>query len=217
MTANERLAPGQAARFAVAGSEPVVALVVDAIHGDRITLRADRDHDAGHIGEALREGVTGTLEYADRFGIYSADATVVHRDTSDDNEHVVIVVPDVGEAERRRLYVRLHAPIDATCLLLDPDHNVFTMLDASVVDVGGGGAALAMPAIAPTGATIVCSLAMPTGLPVVTVTHVLPSDADPRDEPSRREVRVQFTLISEKDRDRLLHVILDALAHARSS
>jgi hypothetical protein len=217
MTANERLGPGQPVRFVVPGTEPAVALVVENVHGDRITLRADPEHDAGRINEALREGAAGTLEYADRFGVYSADATVVHRDTSDEHEEIVIAVPDAGEPERRRLYVRLHAPLDATCLLLDPERNTFAILDATVVDVGGGGAALAMPAIAPTGATIVCSLALPTGPPVVTVTHVLPSDADPRDEPSRRHVRVQFTLIAESDRDRLLHVILDAAAHPRST
>jgi hypothetical protein len=217
MTVNERLEPGQPARFTVAGTGPAVALVVEAVNGDRITLRADADHDAGHITDAIREGAPGTLGYADRFGVYTADATVVHCDTTGDHERVVIVVPDTDEAERRRVYVRLHAPLDATCLLLDAAHNTFTMLDATVVDVGGGGAALAMPAIVPTGATIVCSLAMPAGPPVVTVTHVLPSDADPRDEPSRRHVRVQFTLIAETDRDRLLQVILDALAHSRSS
>jgi hypothetical protein len=217
MTANERLVPGQPARFGIAGGEPAVAVVVESVHGDRITLRADADHDAGHISDAIRDGTAGTLEYADRFGIYSTDATLVHRETRDDHEHLVIAVPDSGEGERRRLYIRLHAPLDATCLLLDPERNTFTALDATVVDVGGGGAALAMPAIAPTGATIVCSLAMPAGPPVVTVTHVLPADADPRDEPSRRHVRVQFTLIAEADRDRLLHLILAALAHPPST
>ena len=52
---------------------------------------------------------------------------------------------------------------------------------------------------------------------IVTVGTVLAADADPRDHAERRHVRVQFTLISEPHRDRLLAFILDALARSRAS
>jgi hypothetical protein len=204
MAAPPQFAPGHDALVGDGTTSPPLAFAVDAVHGDRLTLRVK---DAATTG-VLRVGTAVQLQYVDRFGVYDVDASVLER--TDDT--VVVGVPSDGESIRRRTYVRLRAPLDAACLLLDADHNVFTELDASVVDVGGGGAALAIPAIAPTGSTIVCSIALPDGPPVVTVTHVLPNDADPRDHAQRRHVRVQFTLISETDRDRLLQFILRALA-----
>jgi PilZ domain-containing protein len=210
------LVVGQEAVVGVDTIDEPLKLVVEAVHGDRITLSATRDGDSANAGSdiaALRDGAAVQLQYVDRFGVYDVDAAVLQHDRSS----VVVGVTLAEQPERRRVYVRLRAPVDATCLLLDPDRNEFTQLDAAVVDVGGGGAALAIPAIAPTGATMVCSIAIAPGAPIVTVAHVLPADADPRDQPERRHVRVQFTLIAEADRDRLLRFILDALAHARAS
>src|SRR3954447_480177 len=180
MAAPPQFAPGHDALVAVRDTGEPVPFVVDAVHGDRVTL-AVRDASTSEI----TVGNVAHVQYVDRFGIYEFDATVLERDAA----HVVLGVPPEGDEVRRRAYVRLQAPLDAACLLLDPDRNAFTELDASVVDVGGGGAALAVPAIAPTGATMVCSIAIAQGAPVVTVAHVLAPDADPRDQPERRHVR----------------------------
>ena len=211
-----RLNEGQDTLVGVASLEVPLPFVVASVHGDRITLSAKRDDGDGNAGrgvDAIREGDDAHMQYVDRFGVYDVDAPVLRRD----HDTVVLGVSSNDHPVRRRAYVRLRAPLDAACLLLDPDRNTFTELDASVVDVGGGGAALAVPAIAPTGATMVCSLALASGAPIVTVAHVLPPDADPRDRGERTHVRVQFTLISEPDRDRLLAFILDALARSRAS
>jgi hypothetical protein len=202
MAGPPQFAPGHDALL-TAGTVESLACTVTSVHGDRITLVARDGTTTG-----VPTGAGAALQYVDRFGVYDVEASVLERDDTT----VVVAVPEAGGSVRRRLYVRLRAPLDAACLLLDPDHNRFTELDASVVDIGGGGAALAIPAIAPAGSTIVCSIALPDGPPVVTVSHVLPADADPRDQAQRRHVRVQFTLIAEADRDRLLHVILRALA-----
>jgi hypothetical protein len=211
-----QLVVGQEAVLDVDTLGEPLKLVVEAVHGDRITLSATRDGDGTNASSditSLRDGDAVVLQYVDRFGVYDVDAAVVKRDRGS----LIVGVASEDQPVRRRVYVRLRAPLDATCLLLDPDRNTFTELDASVVDVGGGGAALAVPAIAPTGAAMVCSIAIAPGAPVVTVAHVLAPDADPRDQPERRHVRVQFTLIAEADRDRLLRFILDALAHSRAS
>jgi hypothetical protein len=210
------LVVGQEAVVTLESSEAPLKLVVEAVHGDRVTLGAIRDGDGANASgdlSTLHKGAAVVVQYVDRFGVYEVDGSVLQLD-------LVSIVVGVGRDDqpaRRRVYVRLRAPLDASCLLLDPDRNTFTELDASVVDVGGGGAALAVPAIAPTGATMVCSIAIAPGAPVVTIAHVLAPDADPRDQPERRHVRVQFTLISEVDRDRLLRFVLDALAHSRAS
>jgi c-di-GMP-binding flagellar brake protein YcgR len=216
MHAVRDLAVGQEAVVTVESFEVPLQVVVEAVHGDRVTLRATFDGDTPNASSdllALHDGETVVVQYVDRFGVYEMDASVLQHD----HGALVVGLAAGGEAARRRVYVRLRAPLDATCLLLDPDRNAFTELDASVVDVGGGGAALAVPAIAPTGATMVCSIALAPGAPVVAVAHVLPPDADPRDQPERRHGRVQFSLIAEGDRDRLLRFILDALARSRAS
>jgi hypothetical protein len=211
-----RLAKGQEALLGVPALDEPLSFVVEAVQGDRITLSAKRDGtktNAIRGVTAFNEGDDAHLQYVDRFGVYDVDAPVLRRD----DDTVVLGVPSEEQPVRRRIYVRLRAPIDTACLLLDPDHNTFTELDATVVDIGGGGAALAVPAIAPTGSLMVCSIALQAGAPIVTVAHVLPPDADPRDHAERRHVRVQFTLIAEPDRDRLLAFILDALARLRAS
>jgi hypothetical protein len=195
----------------VESMEAPASFVVDAVHGDRVTLRAESD--IASAPPDLSAGGAAQLQYVDRFGVYTCDATILERDGG----MVVIGVSEGDDAVRRRVYARLRAPLDAACLLLDAEHNEFTPLDAHVVDIGGGGAALAVPAIAPTGATLVCSIAVPAEPPIVTITNVLAADADPRDNPDRRHVRVQFTLIAEKDRDRLLRLILEALRSAGAS
>jgi hypothetical protein len=205
-----RLTEGQDAVVgAVSEGDPVAAAVVVAsVNDERVTLSANDGEIAG-----IRTGDTARLQYVDRFGVYEFDAPVLRCD----NGTAVLGISQDEQPVRRRVYVRLEAPIPTACLLLDPSQNVFTALDASVVDISGGGAALAVPAIAPTGATLVCSIALPGTAPVVTIANVLSPDADPRDAAERRHVRVQFTLISDRDRDRLLSFILDALARSRAS
>jgi hypothetical protein len=206
---------GQDVLLAMTERDEPLSLVVTAAHGDRITLSANNDGHTLALRDvaALRGDGATRLQYVDRHGVYDVDASVLQCDES----AVVLGVPAAGDPVRRRAYVRLERPLDAACLLLDADHNRFVELDATVVDIGGGGAALSVAAIAPTGTTMVCSISLPSGPPIVTITNVLPSDADPRDHADRRHVRVQFTLIASKDRDRVIAFILDALARARAS
>jgi c-di-GMP-binding flagellar brake protein YcgR len=216
MPSGSGLSEAQQVLVGVASLDVPLPFVVDVIQGDRVTLSAQRDGDRANTTRdlaAIREGEDLHVQYVDRFGVYDIDARVLECD----HDTVVIGVESEARPVRRRIYVRLRAPLDAACLLLDPDRNTFTELDATVVDIGGGGAALAVPAIAPTGSTMVCSIALASGAPIVTVAHVLPPDADPRDQAERRHVRVQFTLIAEADRDRLLAFILDALARRAAS
>jgi hypothetical protein len=204
MSTQPRPAEGQDALVTASPDAEPLTFVVASVQGDRVTLSA-KDGATG-----LRAGATAHLQYVDRFGVYDVDAPVL----SVDGTGVVMGVPSGGDEStiRRRAYVRLRAPLDATCLLLDPQRNEFAPLGATVVDIGGGGAALAVAAIAPTGGTMVCSIALPGApAPVVTVGTVLPADADPRDHAERRHVRLQFTLITESDRDRILAFALDAL------
>ena len=219
MSSSPSFAPGRDVLLTVASLDAPLELVVEAVQGDRVTLGAKRDSENTNavrgVGDlaAITIGGDVHVQYVDRFGVYDVDAPVLqHTDDS-----LVLGFAADGDALRRRAYVRLDEPLAVACLLLDAERNAFTDLHGSAVDIGGGGVALAVPAITPTGATLVCSIALPAGTPIVAVGNALPSDADPRDQPERRHVRMQFTLITEADRDRLLGFILESLARRRAT
>jgi hypothetical protein len=182
-------------------------LVVDLVQEGHVTL-------AHPEGEALPDEWTDCREvfltYVDRFSVVSLPVPVVRQGTT----RLVIGEPATDAVVQRRQYARVLTPLPAACLLLDTTTNRFTPFDATVHDLGGGGLAMRAGAIAPAGATMVVSLALPGEPPVVTVGTILPSDGAPtRDR--RRAVRLEFTLIREADRDRILRFVLLSIAGAR--
>jgi hypothetical protein len=112
--------------------------------------------------------------------------------------------------------VRVGAGPVLNCLLLDDTTNTFTPFEATVHDIGGGGIALDADVIAPRDAIVVCSLALPGERPLVAVGAVL--EPSHRRKPGPRALRsggedeeyllrVQFTAISEHDRERLIRFV----------
>ncbi|MGQ0823626.1 MAG: PilZ domain-containing protein [Actinomycetota bacterium] len=205
MVALPEFAPGHSALVAVDGDAEAFRMVVDLVQDDHITL-------ASTHGDVLprdwREHETLSLTYLDRFSVYTFEVPVVSFGTT----RLVIGTPEAGVAIQRRQYARVLTPLPATCLLLDGATNQFTPFDAIVRDLGGGGLALTAPAIAPAGATMVVSLGLPDEAPVIVLGTVLPSDAGIG---TRITVRIEFTLVKEMDRDRILRFVLLSLAGVR--
>lgn len=181
-------------------------MIVDLVQGDHVTLRSVDDVVIPREW-ATRE--TLSLTYLDRFAVYTVEVPVIRSGQT----RLVIGTPAEDAAVDRRQYVRIVTPLPATCLLLDEQHNRFTPFDGVVRDLGGGGLALSAAAIAPAGATMVVSLALPDDRPVVAVGTVLPSDAAVGLD--RGTVRLEFTLMREAERDRILRFVLLSLAGAR--
>jgi PilZ domain len=198
--------PGHAALVATDPEAEGLHMLVDLVQDDHITLASVDDV---HVPREWAERATLSLTYLDRFAVYTVDVQVLRVGTT----RLVVGPPADDAPVERRQYARVLTPLPATCLLLDPENNRFTPFDAVVRDLGGGGLALSASVIAPAGATMVVSLGLPDERPVVVVGTTLPSDLSiALDRPT---VRLEFTLVREADRDRILRFVLLSLAGAR--
>ena len=198
------LAPG-------GGDEAPLRVVIETVQTDRLVVATA---DELRVPAPFATGTEVVVTYLDRYGVYTMQGPVVRRgDTT-----LVVGLPESAERVQRRQYVRVQAPLPASCLLLDQRTNHFTPFEARVEDVGGGGLAMTADLIAPPGAVIVSSLALPGEPPVVAVGTVLAADTGPRRSVGEHyQVRVQFSLIAEPDRDRILRFILSSLRKAERS
>lgn len=195
-------APEQDAVLELGRLAPIPVVVV-AVDGPFLTLRGS---DGVTLPSTLVEGVVVRVTYVHRYGVFTVEAPVERRLP----ERFVIGEANRADRVQRRSFVRVRHPVGAACLLLDEGRNRFTAFDGEVIDVGGGGVGLAADVIAPVGATLVVSLAVPDGKPpVVVVGQVLPDDGRPDGE--RRRLRLQYGLIRESDRDRILAFIFCVL------
>jgi hypothetical protein len=204
MTAIPAFEPGHAALLATDPDAEGLHMVVDLVQDDHVTLRSVDDVT---LPREWSSQEVLSLTYLDRFAVYTVDVPIIRVGTT----RLVIGPPEDDAPVERRQYARILTPLPATCLLLDDAHNQFTPFDAVVRDLGGGGLALTAPAIAPPGSTMVVSLGLPDERPVVVVGTVLPSDV----AIGAASVRVEFTLVREADRDRILRFVLLSLAGAR--
>jgi c-di-GMP-binding flagellar brake protein YcgR len=189
-------------------SEPV-HMLVDVVQDGQFTLATVDDVPIPALVSHVSPLV---VTYVDRFAVYTVDAEVVRQGTT----RLVCAVPDDARSVQRRQYARVLVPVDASCLLLDPQGARFTPFDATVRDIGGGGLAFTADAIAPEGAMLVIALALPGAPPIVVVGTVLAPDVALRGGSARRIVRVEFTLIREADRDKVLRFVLACLAGNRT-
>ncbi|HEY7133491.1 MAG TPA: PilZ domain-containing protein [Acidimicrobiia bacterium] len=182
---------------------------IEAVQGERLLLAAS---EGDPVPGQFREGAHVAVTSVTRSGVYTIDAIVARRSPTT----LAVTVREDVEPVQRRQYVRVGAGPVLNCLLLDDTTNTFTPFEATVHDIGGGGIALDADVIAPRDAIVVCSLALPAERPLVAVGTVLePSHrrkAGPRALRSGGEddeylLRVQFTAISEHDRERLIRFV----------
>ena len=101
----------------------------------------------------------------------------------------------------------------ASCALLDAETNTWQPFEAEVRDLGGGGCSVLSDTVPADGAAMVISFAVDERPPVVVVGRVLPRDALPTI--GKPMTRVEFALIRESDRDRILRFVLLTLAARR--
>lgn len=177
--------------------------VIEAVQDGRLTIAATDDE---RFDDAFATGGQVTVTYLTRSGVYTFQATV----TRAGRHSLSVDLPAGGERVQRRQYVRTPVPIDVACLFLDEEHNRFTPFDARVRDVGGGGAALMGDVIAPRGAVVALSLALPGDRPVLALGSVLSTEGG-RGPEQPHVVRVQFTNLLEPDRDRLMRFVFASL------
>jgi hypothetical protein len=211
---------GQTVLVAARPDAPPWRMAVDLVQDGRITLAlhdepdAGDDHDDhdGHDGHLPAEWNSLSevhLTCLGRFSVYLMQVALV----SCDGTHVVVRPPADEGAVQRRAYARVLSHVPASCTVLDPDTNTFTAFDAEVRDLGGGGCSLLTDLTPRSGATVVVSFALDEDAPFVAVGRVLPRDALPTI--GKPLTRVEFVLIRESDRDRILRFVLVSLAQHR--
>lgn len=198
VSSRPKFEPGQPLFLAPSGAEVErgVRAIIETIQDSRLNVTAV---DGDKLDEIFETGGSAFVSYLTPAGIYVLEAAITRAGAAS----LALDLPSDVSRIQRRQFVRIDAPLDATCLLLDDRTNRFTPFDGHAIDVGGGGMALAADVIAPQHATVVVSLAIPDDRPVVVTGSVLASDRDPNQR-TRRLLRVQFSLIGEADRDRLI-------------
>jgi hypothetical protein len=96
---------------------------------------------------------------------------------------------------------------------LDEETNRFVPFDGEVRDLGGGGCAILSSDVPDDGSSLVISFQLDDKGPLVIVGRVLPRQELPTI--GKPMTRVEFVLIRESDRDRVLRFVLMALAGVR--
>jgi hypothetical protein len=197
---------GQSVLVAPAPDEAPWRMVVDLVQEGHVTLatpddevlpREWRDLDKVHI-TAL-----------DRYSVHLIHVPVVRVGET----RVVVGEPGRGTPVQRRAYARVLSPVPTSCMLLDPDDNDWIPFEADVRDLGGGGCSFVADVPVPEGATVVVSFALDDQGPIVAVARVLPREALPTI--GRPLTRVEFVLVREVERDRILRYVLQTLARRR--
>jgi hypothetical protein len=97
--------------------------------------------------------------------------------------------------------------------VLDSKTNTWTAFEAEVRDLGGGGCSILTDLTPAAGSTVAMSFALDEDAPFVVVGRVLPREALPTI--GKPLTRIEFVLIRESDRDRIMGFVLLSLAQFR--
>jgi hypothetical protein len=196
------LEPGRTVLVAAAPDDEPWQMIVDGVHDGQITLSAVDDEQLPSAWSALTET---HITAVDRFSVHLIHVPVVRVEAG----RIVVAEPNSTTSVQRRAYARVHEPVPATCMLLDIEENQWLPFDGEVRDLGGGGLAMVADMLAPENATVAISLLL-GGPPLVVVGRVLPREELPTI--GQALIRVEFLLIRETDRDRIMGFVLRSLA-----
>lgn len=197
---------GQPVLVASAPDDPPRRMVVDLVQDRHITLAA---HDDEHLPLAWRDLEKVHLTCLGRFSVYLIHVPVVRSGQT----RLVISAPDDNSAVQRRAYARVLSHVPVSCAVLDDQANRWVAFEAEVRDLGGGGCSILTDLTPPDGATVAISFALDRDAPFAAVGRVLPREILPTI--GKPLTRVEFALIREQDRDRIMRFVLLSLAQHR--
>lgn len=162
----------------------------------------------------LYEGQPLQVWYSDENGIHYGDSTLVHL-VKMDPVRLAISKPSTWRIEQRRNYyraaVKLHVTLRAQPFG-DPEHLAYAITQrVETVDIGGGGLNLQTPLKLKEGDDVAVSIRLSKTEIVHAEAKVvwIQSENAARTPPSRASLAVQFTNISERDRDHIMAFIFD--------
>lgn len=183
-------------------------MIVDLVQEGHITLASHDDEPLPAEWRHLPEVIVTSLG---RFSVYLIHVAVVRCGET----RLVITEPGAAATVQRRVYARVFSPVPATFTLLDDGSGAWLPFAGEVRDLGGGGCSILSDQTPDAGATIAASFVVDDGGPVVILGRVLPRDPVPAI--GKPMTRLEFALIREADRDRILRFVLLALAGRRKA
>jgi hypothetical protein len=194
---------GQPVLVAPAPDEAPWRMVVDLVQDGHITLAA---HDDERLPTEWNELSEVQLTCLGRFSVYLIHVPVVRSGAT----RLVISAPDDDIAVRRRAYARVLSHVPASCAVLDAETNSWDAFEAEVRDLGGGGCSVLADVTPPAGTIVAISFAFDEGVPLVVLGRIFPREALPTI--GKPLTRIEFVLIREMDRDRIMRFVLLSLA-----
>jgi hypothetical protein len=197
---------GQAVLVSGAPDDPPWQMTVDVVQDDRITLAVDGNRPLPNEWRRLPEV---HLTCLGRFSVYVIHVPVVRSG----DKRLVIGPPENDRAVQRRAYARVLQPVPVSCTLLDADAEQWISFDADVRDLGGGGCSVLSDVTPPEGALVAIAFAIDGDAPFVAVGRVLAREALPTI--GKPLTRIEFVLVREADRDRIIGFVLQSLASRR--
>ncbi|HEY7133492.1 MAG TPA: PilZ domain-containing protein [Acidimicrobiia bacterium] len=197
------------------GQVAVVALVSGDHELDRVRGRVERVVDRSltvrvpegeHVPREFDTGVAVTVTYQERIALYTFPGRVSLW------EETCLLVERTGDAEevQRRQYVRLSEPVPVECLTVDDVTGKLFSLDATTMNVSGGGLAIETNRQSAPNTRVVVVLRPEGQPPILAITTVVASELV---APAAKRVttRLTFAAIAEADRERLIRYVFENL------
>lgn len=206
MTSVPTFGVGTSVLVAAAPHDAPWRMVVDLAQEGHITLATPDDEALPGEWKDLTEVHITSL---DRFSVHLIHVQVVRVGTT----RLVVCEPNASTPIQRRAYARVFTPVPAAFMMLDETENRWCPLHVEVRDLGGGGCSVVSDSIMAEGAKLAMSLQLDDQGPIVVVGRVLPREELPTI--GRVLTRVEFVLVRESERDRILRFVLMALSGLR--
>lgn len=202
-----RLEVGESVLVAPGPDDAPWRMVVDLVQDGQVTLAAPEEE----LPRGWKDLDEVMITCLGRFSIYLIHVPVVRAGPT----RLVIGEPSESMPVQRRAYARVNSPVPATYMRLDEETRAFVPFDGEVRDLGGGGCAILSNEVPPDGSALVISFSIDDKGPLVIVGRVLPRQELPTI--GKPMTRVEFVLIRESDRDRVLRFVLMTLAGVRKA
>jgi hypothetical protein len=198
---------GQPVLVARAPDDAPWRMVVDLVQDGHITLAS---YDDQRLPDEWAQLAEVHLTCLGRFSVYLIHLPVVRSGAT----RLVIGAPDDDTAVQRRAYARVLHHLSVSCAVLDAEANAWSVFEGVVRDLGGGGCSILTDLLPPAGATIAMSFAFDDDA-FALIGRVLPREDLPTI--GKPLTRVEFALIREADRDRIMRFVLLSLGQHRSA
>ncbi len=181
-------------------------MTVDLVENGHITLAV---HGDDRLPDAWDDLAEVHVTCVGQFSVYLIHVPVVRSGT----DRLVIRAPREGALVQRRAYARVLRHVPVSCAVIDTASASWTTFEGEVRDLGGGGCSILTERTPSSGTTIAMALTLDDDAPFALIGRVLPREELPTI--GKPLTRVEFALVRESDRDRIMRFVLLSLGEHR--